>query len=137
VAFSCDFAPTADGGVWILDRRHLRLWALDRQLRVVGRNTAPPAAGRTFARWADRESKNDCAPTAPIKSSMAFPLSASGPIALDILPGGGLVLLVRAWQITVHRIDRGETIGASISLDEELHRWLQGRRPPRPGIPRA
>jgi phage tail-like protein len=73
-----DIAPTADGGVWVLDREHERLWSLDRLFRVraaAAGPAAPPAPAH--ARFAP------CTPEGVTDEPMLPGVEAAGPITLD------------------------------------------------------
>jgi phage tail-like protein len=126
---SFDMSPAPGGGVWILDRKNRRVWALDRSFAVVRQDqasadisqtpvdvfapadgSAPPAHGRrTF-------------PTG-ISLDMGSPLGAIDAIAIEALPDGTVLLLesLPGNQFsTVYRLRYGQPIGNPVSLSSVL-----------------
>lgn len=90
-----DISAAADGGAWILDRVHRRLWRLDRFFRVVGPGAAgaPPLAG-AFAPLSNDAAA--CLPQAPIATELSVWLAAvDDPIAVEALPDGSVLVLDR------------------------------------------
>jgi phage tail-like protein len=96
-----DMATRAGGGVWLLDRAAARLWELDRHLTVL------PSAGDTVAAPAGEAELFQPASGGAIRQT---PLARTAhgidlrtalspdidPTAIDVLPGGAVVVLDRA-----------------------------------------
>jgi phage tail-like protein len=92
-----DLAPAPDGGVWVLDPVHGRLWSLDRFLRVRAPGLPAPAeppppdflpvAGGGADEVADEAA-------GPVTSDAAVPLGAVvDPVAVEALPDGSALVL--------------------------------------------
>jgi phage tail-like protein len=91
-----DISPAADGGAWILDRVHRRLWRLDRFFRVVGPGApAAPPPPDLFAPLPG-DAAIDCPPRPPIVAELSlFLAAADAPIAVEALPDGSVLVLDR------------------------------------------
>lgn len=94
-----DMAPRPRGGVWILDRKNSRYWALDRHFRVLTRDQwmaeIKPAQPDLFQPVAaDVQHCSDARHfPAGISLDDASPVAASDPIAIEALPDGKVLIL--------------------------------------------
>jgi hypothetical protein len=125
-----DMAPAPGGGVWILDRRNRRLWALDRGFAVIrqdqsrldisqaGVDVFAPADGSVAAPAHSRRMF-----PAGISLSMGSPLGAIDAIAVEALPDGTVLLLEslpgRSFS-TIYRLRFGRQIGSPVSVNSVL-----------------
>jgi phage tail-like protein len=91
-----DLSAAHDGGAWILDRIHRRLWRLDRFFRVVGPGApAAPPPPDTFAPL-PADAALACPPRPPIVGDLSLLLAAvDAPIAVEALPDGSVLVLDR------------------------------------------
>jgi phage tail-like protein len=96
-----DMAAAPGGGVWILDREHRRVWALDRRFNVIRRGqseTTLEAGGRDdFQPRGGTTERRTPARTFPSGLSLAHasPVEADDPIAIEALPDGTVLVLDR------------------------------------------
>ncbi len=86
-----DLAPRIGGGCWVLDRRHRRLWPLDRRLEVVTNDCDPPADDEPG--FAPRPPVPGARPRVPLRAAQGRALVATDPLAIDTLPDGAVVVL--------------------------------------------
>jgi phage tail-like protein len=94
-----DMAPRPGGGVWILDKRNVRYWALDRHLNVEAIGQARTILHQEQKddfqpkdRGTTRQTEAQAFPTG-ITLSAASPLDATEPIAIEALPDGTVLIL--------------------------------------------
>ncbi|MBA4175716.1 MAG: hypothetical protein C0505_04020 [Leptothrix sp. (in: Bacteria)] len=95
-----DLAPRPGGGLAVLDRRHARVWLLDRRL---GMHAVVPVAGATDSGFEDADAAAAAAsppdsPPAPLALQPWFDLvanSAGGtdPVAVDVLPDDRVLVI--------------------------------------------
>jgi phage tail-like protein len=116
-----DMAPRPGGGLWILDRAHLRYWQLDRRFRVLG------AAERTLSE-AETESFQPAGAEPPrltprrgfpegVTLEAASPVEAVDPIAIEALPDRSVLILDRDGAFSrVLRYRDGARLGPPLSL---------------------
>ena len=94
-----DMAARPRGGVWILDRKNSRYWALDRHFRVLTRDQwpteiAPPQPDLFQPVAADVQHCSDARHFPEgISLDDASPVAASDPIAIEALPDGKVLIL--------------------------------------------
>ena len=118
-----DISAAADGGAWILDRVHRRLWRLDRFFRVIGPGPLPaPPLPETFAPLPG-DAAVDCPPRPPIVTELSLSLAATDePISVEALPDGSVLVLDRPAgfpQSVVHRY-RLDGTHFAVALDPSL-----------------
>ena len=96
VAFApFDIAPRANGGVWMLDRDHNRVWAMSRAFDVVRREPATasaPSGGFHAVDGSGRERPPDPATAVRFEDAWEIP---AGAVAIESLPGDALLILAR------------------------------------------
>lgn len=124
-----DMAAAPDGGVWILDRDHLRLWRLDRTFAVVRQNqneidlSSDPYVFKSADEQAPVNRPPQTFPTGfPLE--MGSPLLFIVPIAVAALPDGSVLLLQSdpASQFSlIYRFRNGSQLGNPVSLSEVLN----------------
>ena len=89
-----DLAAGTDGGVWILDRDHRRVWYLDRAFHVhslAGTAPAPSPAAQFSAIDGSASNPPSCYGT--IDDSMAVTLPSTHPVSIEALPDGTILIL--------------------------------------------
>ena len=123
-----DIAPGPDSGVWILDETG-QYWGLDRYFRVFTDQAIPePAVPASDFRPVDETAVSDehiLLP--PIGSSLASPLNAENPIAIESLPDGSVLILdaPASGQSTISRYRFSQQLGAAVPLDDALAAFLE------------
>ncbi|HEY3838561.1 MAG TPA: phage tail protein, partial [Bryobacteraceae bacterium] len=124
-----DIAPASDGGVWILDRSHARLWQLDRTFSVVRRNQPELTIGLgqpdVFAPI-DGPVPAQAPPAFPAGISLdsASPLNSVDAIAITALPDTSVLLLDTdpgAQFSTIYRFRDGIQLGSPVTLSSTLN----------------
>lgn len=136
-----DISAAADGGAWVLDRLHRRLWRLDRFFRVIGPiGPAAPAPAAGFLPLSG-DGVTACPPPEPIATGLSLPLAAVDvPIAVEALPDGSVLVLDRPFgfpQSVVHRYRRDGThfavaLDASLDISAAAGGNTEGEAPPLP-----
>jgi phage tail-like protein len=125
-----DMAPATGGGVWILDRKNHRLWALDRTFAVVRQDQTSiditPGPAEVFA-----PADGSPPPAHPhrlfpagISIEMGSPLGSIDAIAIEALPDGSVLLLESSPALqfsTVYRFHYGQMLGNKVSLNSVLN----------------
>jgi phage tail-like protein len=110
-----DMAADADGGVWVLDRDHKKLWHLDCYFRIVTAapgeiSTLPPITPDFAPAGSAPQPKPPDIDPASLNDKGAISLAGLAPIAVEALPdGSALVLhldLDGAGKTTVTRVSR-------------------------------
>jgi phage tail-like protein len=103
-----DMAPRVGGGLWILDRDHKSVWALDRHFRVIQRSQSSALVRSRDFRPLDengRQTSKEEVAEVPLSLSDAITIEARDPIAVEALPDGSFLIL-----------DREPTSGANFSV---------------------
>lgn len=94
-----DMAARSQGGVWILDRKNRRVWALDRLLSVVPHRQPSSSAAATAefgpAGPATEAGHVRPAPRPVITLDAALPLDEANPISIDALPDDSFLILAQ------------------------------------------
>jgi phage tail-like protein len=112
-----------DGGVFILDREHQRVWQLDAMLRVVPAGVAPNvAAAPALFQPLDGDADRVVPPTPAITGELALDTSLTDLVSIEVLRDGSL-LLMRSRDgdafSTFHRYrggaPTGETLDTSVA----------------------
>jgi phage tail-like protein len=124
-----DMAPVPGGGVWILDRKNRRVWALDRSFAVVRQDQTSIDISHglvdVFSPAGDSEPPAHPRRTFPtgISLDMGSPLGTIDAIAVEGLPDGTVLLLesLPANRFsTLYRLRYGQQAGKPVSLDSVL-----------------
>jgi phage tail-like protein len=121
-----DMAPAPGGGVWILDRKHRRLWALDRSFAVVRQDQISIDVSQEPVE-AFSPSDGSVPPVHPrrtfptgISLNMGSPLGEIDALAMEALPDGTVLLLESlptSQFSTLYRFRCGQPIGNPVSLN--------------------
>lgn len=110
-----DLAPRPGGGVFVLDRKSFRYWALDRQLGVIDLAPPAPPPAETFAPSSGLPDDLRPAPVGPpagFALAASSPLGAADPVAIEALPDGSVLVLDRLPAPTVRRYCLSEPRGS-------------------------
>jgi phage tail-like protein len=124
-----DMAPAPGGGVWILDRAHGRLWALDRSFAVISQDQdLVDVSGEPVEVFGPADGSapvshpHQTFPTG-IVPGMASSLGGIDAIAIEALPDGTVLLLesdpVKRFS-NVYRFRFGQRLGNPVSLKSVL-----------------
>jgi phage tail-like protein len=127
-----DMAARAGGGVFILDRHNRYYWELDRNFAVV-KHAAPADASRDAAQTQPEtfhsvepdteERARERVEPPPITKRSAEHIPDGDPVAVESLPDGSLLVLVRRGHEKFARVRhyrRGRLVGHTISLASML-----------------
>jgi phage tail-like protein len=132
-----DMSSRPAGGLWILDRTHRSLWALDRHLNVVDfvreERTEPdekeevfqPSDGRTKRRTMRKT------PQSSISLEIGSPVDNVDPVAVEALPDGSVLVLESSSQKAFSNICRYSFQGKrqdDVSLDGILEKIGDARK---------
>ena len=118
-----DIAPTAGGGVWILDRENRCYWGLDRLFRVMRPASAPPASPpqATFQPVGQPPVARPQGPLDDaISAGMAMSLEAREPIGIEAVPDGTVLILdspPSSGHSVLYRYRLAQRLGNPISFD--------------------
>jgi phage tail-like protein len=123
-----DMVPAAEGGVWILDRKNRRYWALDRSFAVIRQHQPEiplPESSNVFIPADGTAPPVRAEPVFPSGFSLdlASPLSPFDPIAIEALPDGSVFFLESdtAGRFSkIHRFRDGQELGAPVVPDSIL-----------------
>lgn len=119
-----DMAPSAAGGVLILDRANKQYWELDKDLRVraAAPRNAPPEIFQPVG--GGQKPQPAGAAAGRITAGSAVPLAAaSDPVAIEALPDGSLLILDNPPGLPyslVHRFQNGAEAGPAVVLQTAL-----------------
>ncbi|MCA9542012.1 MAG: hypothetical protein KC620_24110, partial [Myxococcales bacterium] len=132
IAAPIDFAPfdmaaTPDGGVWLLDREHARLWRFDRRLDLVPA-PAPLPDGPGFG---PVDGDPGPRPRRVAPEQQALDLGDGDFVALCALPDCAVLLLEQTAQRARLRSVRAGVLGPAVDLDAHVRPFLDATDPRR------
>ncbi|HEU0301450.1 MAG TPA: phage tail protein, partial [Longimicrobium sp.] len=123
-----DICAAPDGGAWVLDRRHTRLWGLDRLFRVREPRPSPAVPHVPDFTPADPDAADDGRPVlreGPITLDASIDVSrVRGPAAVEVLCDGSLLVLGHDGIAPVlHRFTLDGGWSFDLPLAPELYRY--------------
>ena len=127
-----DIASRDGGGVWILDRRHRRIWQLGPRFEVVAPDASPaPATGEPRFVNADGSEPPSCTAHVALNPAHAWEVPACDPVAIAPLDKDAVLVLERDDGTKfgrVHLLVHGAAQGDSVSLRAILEHIDTGAR---------
>jgi phage tail-like protein len=132
-----DLAPRAGGGVWILARDPGRVWELDRRFELVAPESSLLLSSDPWfvnTDGMDDPEPDGCIPRVPLSLEHGWEVPAGEVVAIDALPGGGVLVLERddgSGFARVHWLEGGHAHGAPASTQSiTRHIRLERREAP-------
>ena len=123
-----DICAAPDGGIWVMDRNHERLWALDRLFRVREKNPSPPLVRDPDfvpAEPAEDDGLPDPVREGPVTLDASVSLaSVDQPIAVEALCDGSALVMGRGGEApTLHRftLEDGKTWSYALADALQAH----------------
>lgn len=132
-----DMVPDQQGGLWVLDQQHKRLWAFDRRMEVRRREIPEMSSvGEEPGEFEPVEEQHGgekaCLPVIRWSEADAIHVDAGMPVALDLLADGSVLVLDRmpvpdaTWSAILWCGPNGER--ATVSLEIMKHRIEPAKR---------